>query len=129
MHSYFYIHFVVSDQTITTCGESYKSGTNVYIDFHRINSSCTCTAMPLFTGYLLVHFELKTKLYTCTEAITVKVGERTSFFKCDDTYPSATTESVKANSTTVKVIQIADYQPGTPSGKFYPCLQLKPNGN
>ena len=117
------IFFVAQHPIITSCEESYKTGTHVYVHFHDIKHTCTCSVMPAFTGKLMVQVKWSSAhLYLCNSKVTV---DSNIAFMCTTDSPQSTIVNVQANNAdeAFTVDNTAHFTSG-----FYPCILLKQNG-
>nr|XP_022294602.1 uncharacterized protein LOC111104774 [Crassostrea virginica] len=112
------------NSTIKRCDGSYKSGRNVYVDFHQIKQPCTCMLKASFSGSLLVN-AISDGYYGCRNEVTVSLNT-SSVFNCLTTYPSSTVFIVVNNKSVV--IVKAQYIQKYTSWDFPVCLQINENG-
>lgn len=114
-----------SDQNISVanCEGSTKYGSNIYIDFNKINRPCSCTVTTSFIGSLLVISRegIKGIEEKCNTQVMVK-SKYDITFKCAPPSLSSARIDVQINQS---VPVRAEYLPFSTSGTFYHCLQFQ----
>ncbi|XP_062590739.1 uncharacterized protein LOC134252314, partial [Saccostrea cucullata] len=103
---------------VTSCDGTTKNGTQVYIDFEKINKPCNCIATPAFDGELLVGAEVT--VYPCDAYVKVN---STFLFNCKVKSEYVALKVQSSNPVTVE----ADYKSESSRKGFYHCLLFNEN--
>lgn len=109
-----YIDYTVTNSSVTTCDGSSNAGTRVYIDFHKINSPCTCTVTLSYSGNLYIRAEDVT-ISAC--ATIIRVGN-TLIYTC----PTTSGLNLLNVNDSQPVTVTASYKKNYNSGTFFHCL-------
>lgn len=112
--------FSVRNNSITSCDGSTKYGSNIYIDFFKINRTCTCTASPSFAGKLLV-----TNRQTISVCFTQVTFQNVIIFRCEKEELTSHELDVQNND---QLDIRAEYELPYTSGLFYHCMGFQQNG-
>ncbi|XP_056016793.1 uncharacterized protein LOC125677491 [Ostrea edulis] len=105
--------FSVADQSITTCDGSSKAGAKFYIDFHKINSPCTCTVIPSISGSLYIQAE-EVHVSSCKTIISVE----NTHYTCPTQKGLSSLNVIENQSVAVT----ASYQQQGDPGTFFHCM-------
>lgn len=106
---------------VSRCKPSVFNDLVIYIDFYKINSPCTCTVTPKFTGNLFVLSKKPTAEKCNTQ---VKINDD-FMFDCKASAGSNHTLHVQRN----QLVHVqAEYTKPSKQGRFHQCLQIRQYG-
>lgn len=106
---------------ISRCNPSVYNDLVIHIDFYEINSPCTCTVTPKFTGNLLLLSKKSTSEKCNTQ---VKINDD---FMFDCAAPAGSNHSLNVQSNQIVHVQ-AEYIKLSKQGMFHQCLQIRQYG-
>lgn len=114
--------FLVGNLSVTSCDGSTKYGSNIYVDFYKIDRPCNCIVTAFFDGFLLLFSKEELK----GECRTQVIVQNTFVFGCTKSQVSSQTFDLQINQS---VNARAGYLSDFTSGNFYNCLGFQQNGN
>lgn len=119
-YEFIYLKFSDDFRTVSSCDNSVRSGSYVFVDMNKIGRQCTCTVNSLFVGELLVT-SYKVTTHLCNTRVIV--NNRVVFY-CNQTISYAF--KVEVND---KLFVRAEDTTGNIKDSFKQCVGFGENGN
>lgn len=125
IHDLSFLFFSIAQDTgslVSRCDTSVYKDLVIHIDFYKINSSCSCTLSPMFTGYLFVLLK-ESSAEDCNTQVKIN---NAFMFNC--TVPAGSNHTLNVVQSNQVVRVQAEYTQPSKQGTFHQCLEFRQYG-